>query len=218
MKITVRYFAIIRERTALNQQVVDLPMEGNIDDLFDIIMTLHPSVAELKPILRFAVNQQFVGADTVLNDGDEVVLIPPVSGGNGRILLTTAPLDVMTLRDAITSPKFGAIVIFEGVVRNHRAGEQVETLEYETYEEMALRQLCKVATEVENEFPVEVGIHHRHGLMNVGDTAVVIAVGSAHRAPAFDACRQVIERLKADVPIWKKETGPDGSVWVGVGP
>jgi molybdopterin synthase catalytic subunit len=218
MKITVRYFAIIRERTGLNQQVVDLPPEGDIDDLFAVIVGLHPSVAELKPILRFAVNQQFVTAGTVLNENDEVVLIPPVSGGDGRILLTTAPLDVMTLRDTISSPKFGAIVIFEGVVRDHRAGEQVETLEYETYEEMALRQLCKVATEVEDEFPVQVGIHHRHGLMKVGDTAVVIAVGSAHRGPAFDACRQVIERLKADVPIWKKETGPDGSVWVGVGP
>ena len=218
MKITVRYFAIIRERVGANQQIIDLPTGGNVDDLFGVIVKLHPSVAELKPILRFAVNHQFVTGTTALKDGDEVVFIPPVSGGNGRVLLTTSPLDLMTLRNAIISTKFGAVVIFEGVVRDHRAGDVVETLEYETYEEMALRQLCKVAAEVEEEFPVQVGIHHRHGLMNVGDTAVVIAVGSAHRAAAFDACRQVIERLKSDVPIWKKETGPDGSVWVGVGP
>lgn len=218
MKITVRYFAIIRERTGMNHEAIELPTGATVDALFEAIVELHPTVSELKPILRFAVNQQFASAETALTEGDEVVFIPPVSGGNGRILLTTSPLDLMTLRDTVVSPKFGAVVMFEGVVRDHRAGEAVETLEYETYEEMALRQLCKVATEVESEFPVQVGIHHRHGLMNVGDTAVVIAVGSAHRGPAFDACRQVIERLKSEVPIWKKETGPDGSVWVGVGP
>lgn len=218
MKVNVRYFAIIRERVGAQQETFDLADGGTVDDLFAAIVEIHPDVAELKPILRFAVNQEFRSGSTRLSDGDEVVFIPPVSGGNGRIRLTTDPLDLMELRKTIVADEFGALVVFEGVVRDHREGQQVETLEYETYEEMALRQLCKVATDVETEFQVRVGIHHRHGLMRVGDTAVVIVVGSPHRGPAFEACREVIERLKADVPIWKKETGPDGSVWVGVGP
>lgn len=218
MKVNVRYFAIIRERVGTQEETFDLSEGETVDDLFCAIVELHPDVAELKPIVRFAVNQEFRSGSTRLSEGDEVVLIPPVSGGNGRIRLTTDPLDLVALRKTVVAPQFGALVVFEGVVRDHRDGQEVQTLEYETYEEMVLRQLCKVATDVETEFQVRVGIHHRHGLMSVGDTAVVIVVGSPHRGPAFEACREVIERLKADVPIWKKETGPDGSVWVGVGP
>lgn len=218
MHIQVKYFAILRERTGIKAETVELTHGALVEDLFNALSQKHPTIGELRSSLRAAVNQTFVGFDAPLQDHDEVVFIPPVSGGDGRIRLTENPLDIKTLRELVISPTHGAIVTFEGTVRDHRDGNAVLTLEYETYFDMALKKLAEVASRVEDQFGVQVAIHHRFGLMQVGATAVVIAVGAAHRAEAFDACRAVIEALKVEVPIWKKETGPDGSVWVGVGP
>lgn len=218
MKIIVHYFAVLRERTGHKSETFDLAATCRVEDVFEEMVRRHPSTAALRPALRAAVNQTFVAYDTPLQDGDEVVFIPPVSGGSGEILLTLAPLDVAAARDMVAASGHGAIVTFEGTVRDHRDGERVTTLEYEVYEAMALKTLAEIARRVELDHGVRVAIHHRYGVMNVGDTAVVIAVGAAHRAEAFEGCRAVIEALKAEVPIWKRETRPDGTVWVGLGP
>lgn len=122
------------------------------------------------------------------------------------------------LREKVARPEAGAIVIFEGVVRNHTGDREVAFLEYEAYQEMALKKLAEVAEEVVESRDIHVAIHHRFGRLEIGDIAVVIAVSSPHRKDAFDACSRIIDRLKEEVPIWKKEVSADGSEWIGWGP
>jgi molybdopterin synthase catalytic subunit len=154
----------------------------------------------------------------LLTDGDEVALIPPVAGGASRCALTTAALEPRRVEALVERPNAGAVTTFAGVVRNHSQGRAVEFLVYEVYERMALAKLEEVAAHVEDSYDdVRVAVHHRHGKLFVGDTAVVIAVSSPHRADAFAACAQTIDRIKEVVPIWKKEVGPEGEEWVGFG-
>lgn len=218
MEIHVKYFAVVRERTGISQEILELPDGADINAAFDAVCARHPEVAPIKQWLRCAVNRSFCTFDMALTHRDELVFIPPVSGGSDAIVLTTEPLDYQAIRACVASHEHGAIVVFEGVVRNHRDGTTVTTLEYETYEDMARDKLREICARAQDTYGVVAAIHHRHGLMHVSQTAVLIAVGAAHRAEAFDACRQIIEDLKAEVPIWKRETGPDGSVWVGIGP
>ncbi|MEZ4460048.1 MAG: molybdopterin converting factor subunit 1 [bacterium] len=217
MKIQLRYFAVLREKTGVGAESITLPDDANVHDAFDAVCALHPDVAPLRNLLRCAVNQAFSDFDHILQDGDEVVFVPPVSGGSGAIQLTTDPLSFDAVRRYVCAPQNGAVLVFDGQVRDHRDGSSVLTLEYETYEEMALRKINEIAERARVAHGCDVAIHHRHGLLHVGESAVLIAVGSPHRAEAFAACREIIEALKVEVPIWKKETGPDGSVWVGVG-
>jgi len=131
----------------------------------------------------------------------------------GPEVLDTAAHDALTA--LVAGPTHGAVVTFVGQVRDHARGQAVSVLEYEAYVPMALKQLGAIADAVEDDFSgVKVAVHHRVGVLGIGDTAVIVAVGSAHRKAAFTACQAVIDRLKADVPIWKRETGPDGAVWV----
>lgn len=221
MRIDVRYFAILRERTGTDREALELADGGTVGALFDQICELHAEVAPLRKHLRAAVNQEFVTFDAALKDGDEVVFIPPVSGGGGppRFAMTDAPLDPNVVAGLVRRPEAGAVVTFEGVVRNHTDDRDVVHLEYEAYVEMALVKLREVATDAETQWPSTfAAIHHRYGHLEIGEAAVVIAVSSPHRAEAFAAASWIIDRLKEVVPIWKKEVGPDGSSWVGVGP
>ena len=153
-----------------------------------------------------------------MQDGAEVGLIPPVAGGAPRVGLGEDVLDAAAVARTVSRAEAGAVVVFEGVVRNHAQGRAVSYLEYEVYPEMALAKLRQVIAEVESEFPeCACAIHHRFGRLEVGECAVVIAVSSAHRAPAFAACARAIDRIKEIVPIWKREVGPDGESWVGMG-
>ncbi|MCB9728399.1 MAG: molybdenum cofactor biosynthesis protein MoaE [Deltaproteobacteria bacterium] len=220
MDLNVLYFAHVRERVGLSSERLVCADGLRVADVVALLVDRHPSIRSLVPSLRVAVNGVFVEADASVPDGAELVLIPPVAGGAGpeRVALTSAPLTQATLEALsalVAGPDRGAVVTFSGVVRNHARGRQVTRLYYEAYERMAITQLEAVVAEVEAALPgARVAVHHRTGMLEVGDIAVLIAVASAHRAEAFDACRRTIDRLKEEVPIWKREIGPDGEEWV----
>jgi molybdopterin synthase catalytic subunit len=164
-----------------------------------------------------AVNQEYVGAGHALREGDEVALLPPVSGGAGEPPFVRIVYDRIVPHDIIPPlerPEDGAIAIFDGIVRNHSRGRATRYLEYQAYEPMALRKMEELAAEARERFAIRnVALVHRLGHLEVGESSVVIAVFSAHRAAAFDACRWLIDTLKQTVPIWKKEFFEDGAVW-----
>jgi molybdopterin converting factor subunit 1 len=230
MRVTVLYFAILRERVGLEREELELAAAADVGAARAAIAARHPALATLLPAVRGAVNRVFVLDAHGLADGDELALIPPVAGGadgpraNGKAIPkvaigpdTLAPDDVVAV---VAGPGRGGVVTFAGVVRRqgHRLADVVR-LEYEAYEAMALEVLAAIAAEIEAELPGTcVAIHHRTGALVVGETAVVIAAAAPHRAEAFAACRAAIDRLKERAPIWKKEIGESGSEWLGLGP
>ena len=177
--------------------------------------------------IAVSVNAEYAQPVQVLRSGDEVGLLPPVSGGSGEqdedgevegsklaTWLTREPIDGARLADEAKQGEDGAVVVFDGIVRNNTRGRKTLYLDYESYEDMALKLMGELAVEARTKFGVrEVRIVHRLGRLMVGETSVLIVVASAHRGQAFDACRWVIDTLKKKVPIWKKETFVDGVVW-----
>ena len=205
----------------------------SVSEIWERLIERHSELDGLQKHVRIAVNREFVSADDEVEPGDEVALIPPVSGGSGdevgtegryetdggRFVVTQAEIAAVDIRGHVTRPEAGGIVTFEGVVRDHTDDHDVEFLEYECYGAMALEKLVETRDEaVERWETVRVAIHHRYGRLEIGEVAVAIAVSSPHRAPAFEACSYIIDRLKEIVPIWKKEVGPEGEEWVGWGP
>ena len=162
-----------------------------------------------------AVNQEYAGPEYILNDGDEVAILPPVSGGaDDLVQIVKEPIQTDRIVQAVKSGGDGAVCVFDGIVRDNTRGRATLHLDYEAYEEMALRQMRMLREEAIARFGVrEVAIVHRLGRLFVGETSVFIAVASAHRAAAFDACRFLIDTLKKTVPIWKREQFVDGAVW-----
>jgi len=221
MRIEVLYFAILRERLKLDHETVELPAGASVAEARAAIGARHPEIATLLPRVQAAVNRGWVADDHRVADGDELALLPPVAGGAGprAICMTPAPVDVDAVVETLGAHDAGAVVTFAGVVR--RRGhhlDDVVRLEYEAYVEMAESVLSDIADEIEREWPgARVAIHHRVGGLSVGETAVAIAVSAAHRAPAFEACRAAIDRIKLRAPIWKKEIGERGEAWVGFG-
>ncbi len=183
----------------------------------NITANLLPQQPKLWSALAIAVNQSYAARGCLLRDGDEVALLPPVSGGCAElpvIALVTEPIDSASLVAAIKQGEDGAVVVFDGIVRNNTRGRRTLFLVYEAYEEMALRQMQGLAEEAIAVHGVrQVAMVHRLGRLEVGETSVLIAVASAHRAQAFEACRWLIDTLKKTVPIWKKEHFEDGAVW-----
>jgi molybdopterin synthase catalytic subunit len=164
--------------------------------------------------IAMSVNQEYAPLDQQLHPGDEVALLPPVSGGSGRASIVREVIDSQAILQRIKRPEDGAVVMFDGVVRNHTRGRSTLYLDYEAYEAMALKQMESLAEQAMAQFGVrEVYIVHRLGRLGIGETSVLIVVASAHRAAAFDACRWLIDTLKRTVPIWKKECFEDGAVW-----
>lgn len=242
MKLTIRYFGGIRERLSKGSEVLEVEAaEGaapTVDDLWRALLEARPELLGTRESTRVAVNREFATGETLLSSDDEIALIPPVSGGvdmpqedapkkveptecadlSGAFLMTDQPLDADAVRAFVTRPSAGAIVVFEGVVRDHTGDREVSYLEYETYLEMARDKLVECADEVVARWEtIEIAIHHRWGCLEIGERAVVIAVSSPHRVAAFEACAYTIDRLKEIVPIWKKEVSPDGNEWVGMG-
>ena len=225
MKLDVLYFAVLRERIQLDHETVELPAGASVRDARAALAARHPSVAALLPGVQFAVNR-VVAADTrALADGDELALLPPVAGGSApdAIRISAQPVTVAEAIEAVSGGDVGgdagAVVTFAGIVRRrgHHLPDVVR-LEYEAYREMAEEVLGEIAVEIEREWPgVRVAIHHRTGALVVGEIAVVVAAAAEHRAPAFEACRAAIDRLKLRAPIWKKEIGESGEAWVGLG-
>lgn len=218
MKVEVLFFAAARERAGTDRATVELP-GTTVGELSALLAQRHPGLAALLPRLRFAVNRGFAKPGDLLKEGDEVALIPPVAGGSGRCAVTGRPLDAGAVVALAASPERGGIVTFVGTVRSDSHGKKVQRLEYEAYGPMAVAKLEEIVAEAEAKWPgVRLAIHHRVGVLHVGEAAVVIAAAAPHRQEAFRACEHAIERLKQDVPIWKKEVYEDGAEWVGLGP
>ncbi|NOK09372.1 molybdenum cofactor biosynthesis protein [Corallococcus exercitus] len=220
MSVTVLYFAAARERAGLSRESLDVPPGARVSDVLALLAAKHPPLAPLLPHLRVAVQQQFVALDAPVSPDAELALIPPVAGGApGLFRVVDRPLQLSEVVDAVASEGAGGLVTFSGAVRNQTKGRRVLRLEYEAYAPMAEAKLAEIGDEVARAWPgTRLAIVHRVGTLAPGELAVVIAAASAHRKEAFRGCEHAIERLKQDVPIWKKEFFEDGDVWVGLGP
>ncbi|MCB0180687.1 MAG: MoaD family protein [Anaerolineae bacterium] len=221
MKVTVKLFARLRELTGAGSLDRTLADEATIADLIQSLQQEFPKLAEAAPKTIISVNQEFADLSTPLAEGDEVALFPPVSGGSGaepaKFAITFDPISLDEMATRVVKPETGAVAVFGGVVRNVSLGKDVERLEYEAYEEMAVTKLKQVAAEARQQWPkiVDIAIVQRIGRLEVGENAVVVAVSSPHRGDGcFEACAYAINRLKEIVPIWKKEFGPDGDEWI----
>lgn len=216
MRVRVLFFGVLQDLLPGQPSELDLPAGSTVATLLDHFRAAAPS-PPLWSSLAVAVNQQYASAAHPLTDGDEVALLPPVSGGaeqRSQVVLTHDFIYAEPFVAALKRTPDGALVIFDGVVRDNTRGRRTRYLVYEAYESMALAKMRALATDVVQRFPVrDVAIAHRLGKLQIGDTSVVIAVASAHRAAAFDACRYAIDTLKKTVPIWKKEHFEDGAVW-----
>jgi molybdopterin synthase catalytic subunit len=209
VRVTVRLFAGLREQAGRSQ--IELENVARVEDVWPRL-----DLGGEPPGLLYAVNRQYVEPGHELADGDEVALIPPVSGGSFR--LVEGPLDVGAALREVEDPAAGAVASFVGTVRNHSRGRDVEYLEYEAYEEMAEPMLGRLGEELtERHGLCAVAIHHRLGRVQIGEASVVIAVSAPHRSAALDACREAIETLKATIPLWKKEVYAGGEEWIGRG-
>ncbi len=218
MRITIKYFAIVRETLGRGDEIRDVAEGSTAGAVLDQIGHDAPNVARLLPALMVMVNQEYATRDQVLQDGDELALIPPVSGGAEPqwFRVQAEPIDAREVENLVTAPAVGGIVTFSGAVRDHARGKAVVALDYEAYEPVAVKMLARIGDEIRQRWGIEqVAMVHRTGLLTVGEVSVVIAVSSAHRAEAFAACAYAIDRIKEIVPIWKKELYQDGSHWVG---
>lgn len=209
MRVTVRLFAGLRELAG--QSTLQLEDVATVADVWPRL-----GLGDEPGGLLYAVNREYVSTDWTLMDGDEVALIPPVSGGSFR--LVPDPLDVAAVLRAVESPDAGALASFVGTVRRRSRGRDVLHLDYEAYEEMAEEMLARLGAELtERHGLTAVAIHHRLGRVEIGEPSVVIAVSAAHRGAALDACREAIETLKTSIPLWKKEVYSGGEEWIGQG-
>ena len=218
MKISVRYFAPLRERLRKEVETVELSDGATVGDLLTQLAATEPLILASRRSVQVAVNMEFAPQSTPLKDGDEVALIPPVAGGSVHVRVSHEPLRYDEVIAAVSGPGQGGIVLFSGLVRDHNEGKQVVRLDYEAYDEMAVRKMAEIATRIESAHPgVRVAMVHRVGSLQIGDIAVILAASAPHRGEAFTACRAAIEALKVEVPIWKKEFSADGSEWLGQG-
>lgn len=217
MRVRVLFFGLLKEITGTSQEEIELAGAPSAADLFESYANRFPKLRGLQASIVLARNREFVSPDTKLANDDEVALLPPVSGGidENIVEIVRAPIDPRALAARLLRGEDGAVVTFEGVTRNNSGGRATRFLEYEAYEPMALTQMRAIAEEIKQRWPVDhVGIVHRLGRLEIGETSVAIVVTSAHRKPAFEACHYAIDRLKKIVPIWKKEHFTDGEVWV----
>ena len=206
--ISVRLFAGLRERAGWSQREVEAATVG------DVWATL--GLGEEPKGLLYAVNKEYASRDRELADGDEVALIPPVSGG--AFLLSEEPLSLDRVVDEVRDDRAGAIATFTGTTRNRSRGRDVQYLDYEAYEGMAEALMTEIATELGGRYDLcGVAIHHRVGRVEIGETSVVIAVSAPHRADALAACKDAIDELKQRVPLRKKEVYAGGEEWIGQG-
>ena len=185
----------------------------------DELLRRHPALAGLVGALKLAINEEFASANRIFNEGDVVALIPPVAGGAGVFRVTDQALELEEVVRAVSCPEHGGVATFTGLVRNHNHGKTIVRLEYEAYRPMAERKLAEIGVALAAEYPgARLAIVHRVGALAVGEAAVVIAASAPHRAAAFEVCRAAIDRLKENVPIWKKEIAEDGEEWIGLRP
>jgi molybdopterin synthase catalytic subunit/molybdopterin converting factor small subunit len=228
MQVRVLFFGMLRDLAGRGGEVLTLPEHATLSDVFMHYEEMNPRLGELAGSIAISVNQEFAGPDSSLKEGDEVAFLPPVSGGlpdqpidipsqsRPHASMVREKIDTQAVLTRLKQPADGAAVVFEGIVRDNTRGRRTLYLNYEAYEEMALKQMDALAEQALHEFSIrDVAIVHRLGRLEIGETSVLIVVASGHRAAAFDACRWLIDSLKRTVPIWKKEHFEDGAVWAG---
>jgi len=227
MRVPVQCFGRLRELLAA-EITVEVAEPATAGDLWSVLRAQYPALAPYEGAIAIAVNENFASLATPLVEGDRVALLPPVSGGAPDAPAENTPLPSASaharlqreaigsaaLLDEIKAGEDGAVCLFEGIVRNHSRNRRTLYLEYDAYAAMALPQMEQLAVEALASFAIrDLRIVHRLGRLEIGETSVLIVVASAHRGPAFEACRWLIDNLKKKVPIWKKEFFADGAAW-----
>jgi len=235
MRVRVVYLGMLKDVVGRDKEEVQLRDEARLCDLFAELQKNIPKLGDFRAAIALAVNYNYSDPQTILRDNDEVALLPPVSGGkkaggkskdepstaetplpliSEHARLMRGAINTVAVLSALKRPEDGALTIFDGVVRNNSRGRRTLYLDYTAYERMALSQMEQLAQQALARFAVrDVRLAHRLGRLHIGDTSVYIAVAAAHRGPAFEACRWLIDTLKTTVPIWKKEYFEDGAVW-----
>jgi MoaE-MoaD fusion protein len=214
MTVRVLFFGMLKDWMGRSSDSLNLPEGATLADVVAHYQEQVPRLKDFAASVALSVNQEYAGPDCRLRSGDEIGLLPPVSGGSPRASIVREVIDSDAVLTAIKRPEDGAAVLFDGIVRNNTRGRRTLYLDYEAYEEMALKQLEGLVEQAISQFGVrDIRIVHRLGRLQIGETSVLIVVASAHRGKAFDACRWVIDALKRTVPIWKKEYFEDGAVW-----
>lgn len=227
MRVKVLFFGQLKDIAGRSEDVVELTDGARLKDVFEHYFDRFPRMRELRTSIVMALNQQFANGEAALRDGDEAAFLPPVSGGSTDFIheivdeaghffaLTRRTVDTTVLTKRLLADTDGAVVNFEGVVRNNTKGRPTRYLEYECYEAMAVKMMASIGLEIAASHAIgRIGMVHRLGRMEIGETSVAIVVTAPHRKPAFDAAFEGINRLKKIVPIWKKEFFDDGEVWV----
>jgi len=220
MRVRVLFFGQLKEITGIAQEDAELSEGARVEDLFERYGRRFPRLAEFRPSVAASVNQEYALWRAPLSTGDEVAFLPPVSGGQQAAVaedilqLVHQPIEPREIIESLKAPEDGAVVVFDGFVRNNFKGRRTLYLEYEAYEPMARAQMRRIAAEIRAKFAVHrLAIVHRLGRVEIGESSVLIAVSSPHRAAAFDACRWAIDALKRTVPIWKREYFAGGAAW-----
>jgi MoaE-MoaD fusion protein len=216
--VRVRAFAALREALGFGEVGLELRRGATVAQLTEQLAAEHPDANLAGRRFGIAVNRAYVSPDTALNDGDEVALIPPVSGGATArpFEVTDRPISLDDVASRVIAPDRGGVTLFAGTVRGVTGALETEYLEYEVYPEMAEASFAAIAAEAQARWPdiAAVAVVHRIGRLEVGEVSIVIAVAAAHRRDTFDACHYIIDRIKQESPIWKREVGSDGTAWV----
>jgi molybdopterin synthase catalytic subunit len=226
MLVRILFFGILKDLAGHGGESLDLPENATLGDVLSHYEARIPRLKEWISSIAMSVNQEYAGPEAKLRQGDEIALLPPVSGGAGKsepgaptgrakhAAIVRERIETQRVLEGIKRAEDGAAVVFEGVVRDNTRGRRTLYLDYEAYEDMAVKQMEELSEQALSRFPIrDVAILHRLGRLEIGETSVLIVVASGHRAAAFDACRWLIDTLKRTVPIWKKEYFEDGVVW-----
>jgi molybdopterin converting factor subunit 1 len=220
MRVRVLFFGQLKDIVGASQEDAELSDGARVEDLFERYGRRFPKLAEFRPSIAASVNQEYAGWRAPLASGDEVAFLPPVSGGQQTAVsadifqLVREIIRPREIVEGLKVPEDGALVIFDGFVRDNFKGQRTLYLEYEGYESMAVAKMREIGAQIREKFSVHrLAIVHRLGRLEIGETSVLIAVSSPHRGAAFDACRYAIDTLKRTVPIWKKEYFAGGAVW-----
>lgn len=224
MRVRVLFFGVLKDIVGRSEELLEIESNSTLASLFQAYSERFETLRDKRPSILFARNREFATPETALADDDEIAFLPPVSGGSQRTIcdasghffaMTRDSIDCQSLKRTLQRPEDGAAVVFEGIVRDNTNGRATACLEYECYEEMALEQMAKIGREIAAEFAIgRIGMIHRLGRLQIGEASVVVIATAPHRQPAFEAALKGINRLKREVPIWKKEFFSDGAIWV----
>lgn len=227
VRINVLFFGLLKDLTGRGEDAAEFPQGTTMEEIWDYYASRYPKLAPMRGSILMARNQEFASAASAAAEGDEIAFLPPVSGGSGGytrevadaeghfFALTRDPVNVSAITGRLLQGKDGAVVVFEGVVRDNTRGRPTLYLDYECYEAMAVKVMARIGREIAGSHAISrIALVHRLGRMEIGETSVAVVTCAPHRGPAFQAALEGINRLKKTVPIWKKEHFADGEVWV----